>query len=398
MAMPQAVRHINETRALAVLLKCGTLSRADLARELSVTRSTASSIVASLIESGHVHEFDDDLSPRRRTGRPSIRIGLNPDHALFLGADIAIGRIRFCAIDMLGKIRHSESIDMSGHGQAPDLVVARLGDAIERFAATVADPAVIKGVNLSVPGIVDLSGHVLRAPQLGWKNVPLLCLLRERVPDVELRKLENDANAFSVAEREHRRDDNIRNAIFILMDEGIGGCLVNGGAIIQGHSGYAGEIGHMVIGDRGYTDQVPIEGSLESFVGRTALLERHRHHGGQARRIADLESLLAAGEDAASRAIADWAGHLARGISILIAVFNPERIVFGGRVSRLIPHAHDRIVQDLRRHLLPDTSEPILEVSDLGDDVSAIGAALILRRQYFSLDAGFLSGIEVITR
>ncbi len=56
MSMPKTVRHINEKRALSALLREGSLSRADLARRLGLTRSTASSIASGLIREGLVRE------------------------------------------------------------------------------------------------------------------------------------------------------------------------------------------------------------------------------------------------------------------------------------------------------------------------------------------------------
>ncbi|WP_323687588.1 helix-turn-helix domain-containing protein [Rhizobium sp. AN88] len=52
MSMPRAVRHINEVRALDVVFRHGRISRANIAKELGMVRSTASSIVASLADEG----------------------------------------------------------------------------------------------------------------------------------------------------------------------------------------------------------------------------------------------------------------------------------------------------------------------------------------------------------
>ena len=98
MSMPQAVRHINETRALEALFRGGPMSRAELARRLGLTRSTASSIVADLVGAGLVAEDTNEPQDRgSRTGRPG-QFAPNTHHAVFIGADIGVGHETVIAV------------------------------------------------------------------------------------------------------------------------------------------------------------------------------------------------------------------------------------------------------------------------------------------------------------
>ncbi|OCX58195.1 hypothetical protein BFP70_19265 [Thioclava sp. SK-1] len=390
MSMPSTVRHMNETRALETLLHNGEMSRADLARELNLTRSTASSIVTSLIENGHVHEITTDSSDAERvqkTGRPGIRLSLNADRALFLGADIAARRLRLCAVDLLGQVRHLETLETTEDILAPDEIVERMGAMIDRYVASVPDVSVVKGVNVSVPGLVDFDGNVLRAPPLGWQRVALRDLLQSRLSRVQVLGLVNDANAFAYADWQARGTATLTDAIYLLLDDGVGGCVVSGGKILQGSDGFAGEIGHMLVGEGGFCNLTNVGGVLENYISRRALLQRYRDLGGVANRLQDFLDALARDEPVAHQVAADWAVYLGRGLANLTVLLNPRRVILGGRGAGVLPFAGGQLTAEISAHLLPATPLPAVEVSTVGPEAPAVGVAKMLHRNYFALRA-----------
>ena len=103
--MPSAVRHINEVRILDTLYRQGSASRADLARELGLMRSTVGNLVAGLIGQALVEETElTGATPNGRTGRPGQLLQLNPGHSAFIGADLGVGHLSVVAVDLLGRV------------------------------------------------------------------------------------------------------------------------------------------------------------------------------------------------------------------------------------------------------------------------------------------------------
>lgn len=386
MATPTAVRQVNESRALARLLSNGPMSRADLARELDLTRSTASSIVASLLKAGKVLETDEpDEERANRTGRPAILLRMNADHALFLGADIGASYLRLCAVDFLGEMREFQEKRIEISSPDPEVLVGMLAEMVEDFAASLPDVSVIKGLNVSVPGVVNLTGDVLRAPPLGWKHVPLQRMLEERLKPLLVTRLLNDANAFAVAALERYGGQALNDAVFILLEDGVGGCIISDGRIIEGYQGFAGEIGHITIGGKGFCNLTGIEGALENFTARRAVLARFREQGGKADRLRDFQACLEEGDPVAKAVVREWAQYLGRGMAVLTTVLNPQTIILGGRVSLISPYGRSEYLSSLQSQLLPETSLPSIELSKVGPEGSAIGAALTLHKEHFEL-------------
>lgn len=387
MSMPRAVRHINQVRALDALFRGGPMSRADLARELGLTRSTASSIVASLVQDGLVRE-DQSETPERnsRSGRPGTDLSLNPHHAVFIGADIGVGHQTVVAIALDSAVIAEETRVFDMKRMSPGDIVDALVGLIGAVIARLPFPDAVRGLSVVVPGLLTGEGHVLRAPILGWFGVDIMGLLRARLPGMEPIAAENDGNAFAVAELYRAGRNAPREALYIFMDAGVGGGLVSNGKLLRGGLGYAGEIGHIYAGEEGFAAIATVPGSLESFVGRDAVLARHRFHGGASRSFDEFLDAVEAGEAAALSTVADWGRFLGRGLATLISILNPGVIVLGGPVAALHRHASDTLRRSLERHLLPRHPLPDIVFSPLGIEAPAIGAASMLHQAMFSID------------
>ncbi len=392
MSMPRAFRHINEARALSALLKRGPMSRADLARDLSVTRATASSIVGSLMESGYLaEEAGSDTERQRRTGRPSTLVSLRSQHAIFLGVGIALDRIAFAAIDLGANLVFDTTLPFNCAGSDYRAVAAFVARTIRDISASVAnDPGSIQGLNVAVPGLADFHGSVMRAPLLGWRNVPLKQAIEDHLQGLSVANLDNDANAFAIADMHRNQRPEDLDAVYLFIEDGVGGCVMHDGAILRGHNGYGGELGHIIVGEIGFAPNPTIRGSLESFIARPALLARHRSYGGDAETISDLVEALRDGDVAARLAVKDWSVFLGRGLSTLVSALDPSMVVIGGEVSSIFPFARDLVVESLRQHLLAESQDVSIELSPMGVEASAYGAALIQHKQYFAIDSDML--------
>lgn len=397
MAMPQAVRHINEARVLEAFHRNGPMSRADLARELAITRSTASRIVASLLASGVLVEETDsgaDQDRPARSGRPSIRLALRHDHATFLGADIAYNRVTVALLDLNGRCQDLAFVERDHAANSPEEVADQVCRAVHKVFRDPRERASVRGLNVSVPGLVDFDGNVHRAPVLGWNKVPLRQLIQARLPDIAVHSLENDANAFAFADLYMRDTSGLRDAVYLLLVDGVGGCIVSNGQIIRGHNGYAGEIGYIRVGEQGLATPGMIEGSLESFVGREPLLKRYHTFGGDAVTIRQFADRLRAGDPAARRVLHECSIHLGRGLAILTTALNPEKIIFGGELADVLLHSPEVIVEHMAKGLLPNSHHPQIERSVVGVEASAVGVALMLHQEFFSLDSQKLFGLR----
>ena len=90
---PRRVRQANVAAALQAIFAGGQLSRADLARQLGLNRSSSGNIISELIGNGLVREVAEDAPKPTRAGRPGILLELVPEGACFIGVEIGLGAI-----------------------------------------------------------------------------------------------------------------------------------------------------------------------------------------------------------------------------------------------------------------------------------------------------------------
>ncbi|OWV86867.1 ROK family transcriptional regulator [Rhizobium sp. R693] len=386
MSMPRAVRHINEMRVLDVILRNGRISRANIAKELGLTRSTASSIVAGLADEGLLVEDNSEEDKGAGTGRPGTFVQLNARRALFIGADIGVGRICIVALGLDAKPIAKEVFDFDVVSNEPRDLIERLAAGVRAIQSRIGDNYTSRGLCVTVPGLIDKAGNVLRAPFLGWHNEPLLERLIKSLPEFPTVIAENDANAFAFADAFQDRKEPAATEIYLFLDSGVGGAIIKDGELLRGVDGYAGEFGHVIIGDSGFVQLATPAGSVESYIGLDAVLARYRQHGGSAIGFSDLYEAILREEPAAISTLRDWAFYLGRTVAMIGSIFNPSRIVLGGKVASLFPLCGNLLDKALAANVLADQPIPEIRLSELDVDGPALGGALVLHRQMFSLD------------
>ena len=240
--LPEHARGHNRSLVLQALYQGGQKSRADIARETGLTRVTISDLVSELIGEGLVLEMGqrEDARP----GKPATLLELNGLAFQIVGIDLSEAAIfRGAVLDLRGRVisRADVPLESSTGADATEKVIELVGSLVE--AATLP----VLGIGVGSPGVVDLAGVVLSAPNLGWVALPLHDLLAERygLPVVVI----NDANAAALAE--HSFGGAESDMMVVKVGHGVGAGLLLGGSPLFGSRFAAGEIGHVVVGTDG---------------------------------------------------------------------------------------------------------------------------------------------------
>lgn len=387
MTTPQAVRFLNEARALSELFHHDSMSRADLARALDLTRSTASSLIGQLLANGLVAERPQaERGETARTGRPGIAISIRPEGAYFLGAEIGVGYVVVVGLNLAARVVARRRVTFALEGNRPEEVVRLACELVRKVVADLPDAGRIRGLCVTVPGLHDHRGILLTGPFLGWRNVPIAALVRAELGDDLAVVSENDANAFAIAEIYAHRGEGPQDLLCLFMDYGIGAGIVAGGRLFRGYHGYSGEVGHMVVAERGTIHRLDPPGRWENLIGADAVLHHWHARGGQAPTIGGLVQALEAGEPTAWETARHWAYWLGRGLASVANVLDPGHVVLGGSVARLFPFVQEEAHEALRRHVFEDYQVPTLALAHHTRDGPAIGAACLLHQEMLSLD------------
>ncbi len=233
-----------------------------------------------------------------------------------------------------------------------------------------ASPEPVEAIGVSCGGPLDSrTGVILSPPNLpGWDKVEINKLLREAtgIPAY----LCNDANACALAEWRYGAGVGTENMIFLTFGTGMGAGLILNGRLYSGASDMAGEIGHVRIAEHGPVGYGKM-GSFEGFcsgsgiaqMGRTVAMEliQQGKPCSFCAGIGDMDSITAKsvaiaareGHEDAVRVYDICAEKLGAGLSILVDVLNPERIVLGSIFMRDSGLLREKMEAVLRRECLP---------------------------------------------
>ena len=353
----------------------GAVSRALLATEMGLNRSTILALTAELVAAGLVRE--ETPTHRGRAGRPSLVVTPEPYGVYGLAFDVAVDRLVAARVGLGGRILERRTAVRARAGVDLDDVVAVLAG----FGRELVDPAgVCVGIGASYCGMVRRADGVVRyGPQLGWVDQEFGSELAARLGLGLPVEVGNEAQFGAVAEWVRGAGMGLQNLIYLHGDVGVGGGIIVGGKLLDGDGGYGCELGHMLVNPfDGRPCLCGSRGCLEAEVGEDALLDYAGRTGELIGRegIRAVVALAEAGDAKAQTAldrIGDWLGV---GVVNLINLFNPAMVIFGGMLRDLYPHAAPRVQDRIDAHVLPVAHERVrLATSALADDTTLAGGA-----------------------
>jgi predicted NBD/HSP70 family sugar kinase len=377
------VRRNNLSLIVRTLRDAGPRSRARLAAETGLNKATVSSLVAELVERGLVDE--GELQRAGGVGRPGQIVGLNGRRVCGIGIELNVDYVAVLALNLRGDVLVSRRLPLDvptiGHDQVLDGMAELLAEVV---ASLEARDTAIAGVTVAIPGLMDVDRGILTyAPNLGWRDVPVVEALRHRLgrDDIAIR-VDNDANLSALAEYADGADAGTPDLVYLTGEVGVGGGVIVGGELLRGADGFSGEVGHMPLDPAGHVCGCGRRGCWETIVGLGALLRTVAGADDPVRNPElDLEQRLellhdrAADGDPATLAALEQIGRgLGVGASILVNVFNPGVIVLGGYFAVLGEFLLEPMTEELAERVLAGPPCQV-SLSHLGFTAAARGGA-----------------------
>lgn len=306
---------------------------------------------------------------------------------MILGFDVGGTNARALLIEpATGEIIDRDRESSAGTGPVLLETLLRMVDRMKRH-----NDCEIDAIGLGVAGLAHRSGVIHYSPNLpDLVEYPLGTELAARVGhDVVVM---NDATAGTWAEAKLGAGRGSDDFMLITLGTGIGSGFVCGGRLIHGHNGFAGESGHMVVDANGPTHHTGQKGPWEYYASGTALgqIGRSQAQVGLFPSALSLAGSVAAitgftvaealgrGDKEAERIFDGFCRQVAVGLSNLVMIFDPERIVLGGGLTDIGEPLRAGTKHWLDRLTLGSAYRPEVEVvmAQLGDDAGALGAAL----------------------
>jgi predicted NBD/HSP70 family sugar kinase len=231
-----------------------------------------------------------------------------------------------------------------------------------------------EGLGVAFGGHVDgRSGTLRYAPMLGWSDVPMGEMLEARTELYTV--VENDVNALSVSEQWFGAGRDIPSFAVVTVGAGVGCGLVVDGELLHGATGLAGELGHVVVRPDGEQCLCGSQGCLETVASEQAILRAARRAGSQVDTLNEAAVLARAGDEGCRRAFAEAGEALGQGISIVLNLVNPSRIILSGEGVVASDLLLSNLQESLRKHTFSDAASCDLVTRPLADESWARGAA-----------------------
>jgi predicted NBD/HSP70 family sugar kinase len=332
-------REINRQIVLNLVREHQPISRADLARRMSVGRGMVTSLVGELLTDGSIFEGTTADAPR---GRKPMMLYVRTHDRLAIAIDVRFSQTYLMLSDFSGTPIALETFDTIVE---PRALVAALARRIARVLKAHRAAGKCKGIGLVVPGMVDQrTGRVLNAPQLGWRDVDVRDALAKMTGYTV--HIENAPIACALAQMwlGERGDDAPRDFVYVTVSDGVGTGLVVNGEVLRGHDNTAGEFGHVPIDPQGPECLCGSHGCLEAFTSNLATLSRYLGQdfsptgtrtllNESKLTITDVLHRAADGDAKARAALDETARFLGRGLAVIVNTLNPAQIFVGGEIT-----------------------------------------------------------------
>jgi predicted NBD/HSP70 family sugar kinase len=387
-ARANTIRDINRQIVLNYVRERAPISRAEIANETALQRSTISLIVDELKAEGLIEEMVGESTG----GRPPSLLRLRTGGAVAIGVDLGTKTTLVATCDLAGRVLDEERFDTDPD---PLKTLGRISEGITRLNLKYCGS--IESVGISVPGLVDLeTGEVLFVPLFKWRDLPVAEQIRTAtgLPVT----VDNDANATALAELWFGRPEvrDVRDFIMVLIAEGVGTGVVFDGQLYRGKGGAAGEFGHMTIGTG-----APVacaSGSREcweAFASERAALARYT----KLAQVSDedtnitfrhLVDLAIGGDQSARVALEETAHFLGVGISNLMKGLSPDAVIVGGEMARAWPLIVDSLKRAVEESgICRGLPSALIIPSTLGEEPRLMGAfSLVLASKFASALSG----------
>jgi predicted NBD/HSP70 family sugar kinase len=379
----RAVRRHNLSIVLRQVVERGPRSRATIATDTGLNKSTVSSLVSELMEFGLLVERGAEH--RGTAGRPGLVVDVARDGVVALGLEVNVDYVGVQATDLAGGSRYKGLEATDNRGRAVDDVIDRLGDltrgALNEVKAQGLRPI---GATVALPGLVDIEhGSLLIAPNLHWQDVPVVELLRSRIGEPSLPLgIDNEANLAALAELWEGAATGISDFVYASGEIGVGGGIVLGGELYRGYRGFGGEFGHTTVEHDGLPCACGSRGCLETRAGLEPLLAAAGlngdavHSRGSSKPVAELVRRANEGEPTALRALEDCARWLGVALGTVVNLLSPQAIVLGGHFAPLTEWLAPVIASELATRVLGGNGAvPPVMPSSLGAEAAMRGAA-----------------------
>ena len=309
-----------------------------------------------------------------------------------IGVDVGGTNVKIALVSDKGKIIYSNSIPTRAE-MGYEHTINSMKDAIrDLLKETKMKPTDVEGMGFGFPGQIDCKKGIVRlAPNIpGWIDIPIAKIMESEfeIPT----RVDNDVRTATLGELNYGAGVGCENLVCITVGTGIGSGLVINGKLVRGANNAAGEIGHIKLNmDGGPLCGCGDRGCLEAYASGPSIVAMAEEYirGGKSTKYRELANpditpyivAVAAKEgDPVARQIFRIMGeYIGKGLTSVVNLLNPEKIIIGGGVAEAGDILLDPIKETIQKRAMTIQREVEIVPAQLGNTAGVIGASLLIK-------------------
>ena len=386
----------NKKNVLRTIYREEKISRNDLIEKTGLSPASVINFVSDFIAEGIVEEHGELESTG---GRRPMLLRVYPDYAYIVGVDVGTYSAKIGIVNINGKIIEKEVVPVDDRhiptkGLSPDELCARLEVLLGKH-----DREKLLGIGVGISGMVDFSeGWVIFCPKIsGWNDVPVVSLLWEKfkVPVC----LDTSARCMALAEQWFGAGRGIKDQVMALIGYGsIGAGIIIDSRIYRGADGFAGELGHIQVGDSDIRCTCGNYDCLELYATLPLIIKRIREKAERYTGYSPLKAMVAsagdidrdvvvkaleAGDKIAGEIIVQTGRLIGLTLANVANLFNPRLLILGGGVIETFPVIVEEAARIVKERSLITVQQKLkVEKAALGWDGAVKGSAVLVLDEF----------------
>lgn len=386
------IREANRLQVLHHLLLRKTSTRQELSQLTGLSNATVANLVAGMIEEGLVVEAGTAAS---QGGRPTAILAVNSSAGACVGVDVAETYIWFGLYDLTLERLAEREIELPASRKEPEEIVNMIVSGLNVLLMQAGLPLEqLVGIGISIPGPFEHStGVSVFAPSWGWRDVPLQAMLKREL-DLPL-YMDNPLKFNALAEAWFGAGKDAETMAAVVLGTGVGVGLVINGQLFRGASNTAGEWGHSIIVAGGRPCRCGNQGCLEAYVGAPGIVQTLSEidptspllvTGDETRTITAIAAAAEQGDPVVRAVVHQTAVYLSAGLASLINILNPERVILGSWVARLLgPAMFPELLEWVERQALAQPYKSVqFSLSKMTRNPVSLGAATLVLEEFLA--------------
>lgn len=382
--------HKRKSMILSILFKEGEKSIADLTQLTNVSLPVITKLIVELKKDKYIIE-NKELKVSQ-AGRPASFYKINGNAGYLLGVDLGRSQTTFILIDLEQNIIFEKREKVS-YLFEDDKVISKIHKKIISIVEEAKlDWDRLMGIGFSIPGYVN-SKLGLTESYLNFNDSIKLILEKELEKPI---LIEHDAKSMIYGELWFGAARGLKNVLCINYGWGLGLGMLLDSKVFYGQDGYAGEFGHIPVTNQTQQCYCGKIGCLETVSSGKSIerIAKEKLNSGASstltvnnKKIDNIEvvDILEAANkgDQFSIEIMQEAGfYLGYGIASLINIFNPQKIIISGSISKVADYILDSVRSSAMKHSLVKLNRNIeFEISKLGYRSAALGVARLVANE-----------------